>query len=104
MNNMQKMKMIEIVGLCKQKGIEFSPSFKEFTFMLQESRMSSLRKRWLKVDETLSKKDIKFEKDKIMGGKKVDYYLPEQNAALLLLSPSHYCFDQVTPTSKLMML
>jgi len=39
-----------------------------------------------------------------MGGKKVDYYLPEQNAALLLLSPSHYCFDQVTPTSKLMML
>jgi len=97
------MKMKEIVALCKQKEIEFAPEFNDFTRMQQESRMSKLRKNWLKLDETFAKQDVKFEKNKNMGGKYVDYYLPEQNAALLVASPSHYCFDQVTPTSKLLM-
>jgi len=104
LNNNMRDKMKEVVALCKQKGIEFKPEFNDYTRMLQESRMSKYKKGWLKLDESLSKQGVKFEKNKNMGGKYVDYYLPEQNAALLVASPSHFCFDQTTPTSKLLML
>jgi len=35
-----------------------------------------------------------------MGGKPVDFYIPETNTALMLLSPSHFCFDGETKNSK----
>lgn len=61
--------------------------------MTQISRHSLARLKRAKIGEQLTKAGYEFETDeKIDAFKKIDFWLPSVNTAILNLSPSHFCF------------
>jgi very-short-patch-repair endonuclease len=97
---MSRFHLNEVDTVAKQMGAEFSPSFPRISRYLQESRDSSRMKRATRLHEKFEEAGIKFEQRHKMGNKYVDFYLPDHNTALQIMSPSHYNFDGQTQNAK----